>query len=351
MSADFRSDNVAGIAPELLAAIAAANSGTASAYGDDEWTAGLTARFRTVFERDVAAFPLATGTAANALALSAITPSWGIIYCHQHAHIVSDECGAPEFFTGGARLMPLPGEGGKLTPAVLRDAIAATAPHGAHNMQPGAVSMSQTTEVGCIYTPAEVRALADVAHGASMKLHMDGARLANAVAALKGSAADITWRAGVDILSFGATKNGALAAEAVVCFDADAAATFAFRRKRAGQLFSKMRFVSAQLDAYLKDGLWLRNAGRANASAARLAAGIGALPGAALLAPVQANEVFARLPVGVIAGLAERGFRFHPWDHALGPGSIRLVTAFNTRDEEVDALLAAARFFAAVGRR
>jgi threonine aldolase len=344
--ADFRSDNVAPIAPELLAAIVAANSGTASAYGDDERSASLAAKFRAVFERDVQVFPLATGTAANALALSVITPPWGVIFCHEHSHIRSDECGAPELFTGGARVAGLPGDGGKIAPSALAKAIAGAAPHGAHNMQPGAVSISQSTEAGCVYTPAEVRALADVAHAAGIKLHMDGARLANAVASLGVSAADMTWRAGVDVLSFGATKNGAMAAEAIVCFDEADAATVVFRRKRAGQLFSKMRFVSAQLDAYLQEGMWLKNATRANAVASRLAAGIATLPGAAVLVPVQANEVFARLPERALAGLAERGFRFYSWEHALGPSSVRLVTSFNTRDDDVDAFLAAARAFA-----
>lgn len=345
--ADFRSDNVAGIAPELLAAIGAANAGTASAYGDDEWTQALTARFQALFEKpETVVFPVATGTAANALALSSIAGPWGVIFCHEHAHIRSDECGAPELFTGGARLAGLPGEGGKIAPDVLVRAIATAAPHGAHNMQPAAVSISQSTELGRVYTRDEVAALAKAAHAAGCRLHMDGARLANAVAALAIAPADITWRAGVDILSFGATKNGAMGAEAVVCFDAATAAGFEYRRKRAGQLFSKMRFVSAQLDAYLTDGLWLRNAARANAAGARLAAGIRAVPGAEVLVPVEANEVFARLPDRVIAGLGERGFRFHAWDHALGPGSVRLVTAFNTRDEDIAAFLAAARSLA-----
>ena len=345
MSGDFRSDNVAGIAPEILAAIAAANVGTASAYGDDAITLGLEAKFRRLFEREVAVFPVATGTAANALALSAIAPPWGLIFCHEHAHIRCDECGAPELFTGGARLAPLAGAGGKLDPATLAAAIAAAAPHGAHNMQPAAVSISQSTEVGCVYTTGEIAALAAVAHAAGLKVHMDGARLTNAVAGLGLSMAALTWRAGIDILSFGATKNGAMAAEAVVCFDPATAGPFAFRRKRAGQLLSKMRFVSAQLDAYLTDELWLRNATHANRMAAMLAKGIAALRGASILLPTEANEVFARLPAGAIAALEDHGYRFHRWDHALGAGSVRLVTAFNTRADEVRSFLDVLRTF------
>ncbi len=339
---DFRSDNTAPVSPEILAALAAANGGTATAYGDDDISQGLQAKFAALFEREVTVHPVATGTAANALALAAITPPWGVIFAHEHAHIRVDECGAPEFFTGGGRITGLPGSGGKLTPDLVHEAIAACAPHGAHNMQPGSVSLSQSTEAGRVYSADEVHALCEIAHRAGLKVHMDGARIANAVAGTNRSLADLTWRAGVDVLSFGATKNGAMAAEAIVCFDAAIAGTLDFRRKRAGHLFSKMRFVSAQLDAYVSDGLWLRNARAANAAAARLAAGIGKIAGAALLVPVQANEVFARLPEATITRLLEQGFRFYRWDQAFGPGAVRLVTGFHTAQTDVDSFLHAA---------
>ena len=343
MTADFRSDNVTAVSPEILEALSAVNAGTADAYGDDEVSASLDARFAEVFGTDVAVFPVGTGTAANALAISALCPPWGVVYCHLQAHARVDEAGAPELFTGGARVEGLPGDGAKLTPGVLAAAVQAAAPHGPHNMPAAAVSLSQATELGCVYTPDETIALCGAAHGFGLGVHMDGARFANAVAATGARPAELTWRAGVDVLSFGATKNGAMAAEAVVFFRRDLAAAFDLRRKRAGQLFSKQRNVAAQLAAYLHGDLWLRNAGHANAQAARLADGLRSLPGAEIVLPVEANEVFVRLPEATAAGLAERGFRFHPWDHALGSGAVRLVTAWNTEPAGVDAFLTAAR--------
>ena len=343
MTADFRSDNVTAVSPEILAALSAVNVGTADAYGDDGVTASLDARFAEVFETRVAVFPVGTGTAANALAISALCPPWGVVYCHEVAHARVDEAGAPELFTGGARVQGLPGPGAKLTPDILAAAAQAAAPHGPHNMPAAAVSLSQATEHGCVYTPDETVALCAAAHGFGLGVHVDGARFANAVASTGARPAELTWRAGVDVLSFGATKNGAMAAEAVVFFRPELAAAFDVRRKRAGQLFSKQRYLSAQLAAYLDGGLWLRNARHANAQAARLGDGLRSLPGAAVLLPVGANEVFARLPETVAGGLAEGGFRFHPWDHALGPGAVRLVTAWDTDPAGVDAFLAAAR--------
>lgn len=337
---DFRSDNVAGVLPEIMAALAAANRGTASAYGEDEITARLAARMAALFEREVAVFPVATGTAANALALSALAPPWGAVYCHREAHINTDECGAAELLTGGAKLIPLPGEHGRLTPAALEAAIFGAGD--VHHAQPAAVSLSQATEAGTVYRPEEVAALAAVARQHGLGLHMDGARFANAVARLGCSPADLTWRAGVDALSFGLTKTGAMAAEAVLFFDPAPAASFGFRRKRAGHLLSKMRFLSAQLEAALAEGLWLRAAAHANAMADRLAAGLAALPGAELLHPVEANEVFVRLPEPAIAGLEAAGFRFYRWGAPGADPAIRLVTAFDTAPAAVDAFLAAA---------
>ncbi len=336
---DFSSDNAAGAAPEILAALAAANAGSAAAYGADAITARLAERFAALFEREVAVFPVATGTAANALALAALTPPCGIVYCHEEAHVAVDECGAPEFFAGGAKLATLPGAHAKITP----DAIAArlTGRGFVHHAQPAAVSVSQSSEAGTVYRAAEIAALGAFARRERLLLHMDGARFANAVAALGCAPADITWRAGVDVLSFGATKNGALAAEAVIFFDPAMAEDFAYRRKRGGHLLSKMRFLSAQLEAYLADGLWLRNARHANAMAARLAAGLADLPQARLRHPTEANEVFVELPDAAIRALLADGFRFYRWGGADAL-CVRLVTSFATTAGDVDALLAAA---------
>jgi len=340
---NFNSDNVAGAAPEILAALAAANHGAAASYGEDPITTRLEARFRDLFEHDVAVFPVATGTAANALCLAACVPPWGVTYCHREAHIACDECGAPEFYSGGAKLALLDGAHGKLAPATLADALANGGAGVVHQAQPAAVSLSQATECGAVYQPAEIAALAEIAHAHGCKLHVDGARFANALVTLGCSPAAASWRAGIDLLSFGATKNGALAAEAIVVFDPALAETIGYRRKRAGHLFSKMRFLSAQLDAYLEDELWLRNARHANAMASRMASGLAALDnrGVALVHPVEANELFVRLPEPVRHGLAEDGFLFHGW----GPPAdrvVRLVTAWSTEPADVDKLIARA---------
>lgn len=336
---NFMSDNVTGAAPEILDAIVKANGGTAPSYGNDEWTRRLTQSLSDLFERDVAVFPVATGTAANALALAALTPPWGSIYCHAEAHIQADECGAPEMFTGGAKLVTLPGDHGKLTADTLSAALDRAHKGFVHAVQPAALSLSQLTECGTAYSPTEVAALTAVARHHGLRVHMDGARFANAVASLGCSPADITWRAGVDVLSFGATKNGALGAEAVVFFDRELSENFGYRRKRAAHLFSKMRFLSAQLEAYVQDGLWLRLAGHANRMAMRLADGLSALPGVHLAHPVDGNEIFIALPEPVIAGLEAAGFGFYRWDGNV----VRLVTAWNSDEAAVEALLAAAR--------
>jgi len=337
---NFRSDNVTGIAPEILAAIAAANTGDAPSYGADPITARVTRRFAEIFERDVVAFPLATGTAANALALAALTPPWGAVYCHEESHVQTDECGAPEFYAGGAKLIGLPGADAKFGPAAVEARMVEQGV--VHHAQPAAISISQVTEAGTLYTPAEIGALGALARRHGLALHMDGARFANAVAALGCAPAEITWRAGVDVLSFGATKNGALAAEAVIFFDPEKAVDFAYRRKRGGHLLSKMRFLSAQLDAYLANGLWLRNAMHANRVAARLAEGLAPIAGARLRYPTQANEVFVDLPERAIRALAEAGFGFHRWG---GESSrcLRLVAAFDSRLDDAEAFIAVAR--------
>ncbi|MBT4710270.1 MAG: low specificity L-threonine aldolase [Alphaproteobacteria bacterium] len=341
---DFRSDNTSGVAPQIMAAIADANSGSATPYGDDDATDGLTALFAEVFEHDVAIFPLGTGTAANALALSAIAPPYGAVYCHAHAHIVDDECGAPELFTGGARLVGLDGDHGKISPIDLAATIEDATPHGPHNMQPAAVSLSQATEAGTLYSVEDIMGLAGVAKAAGIGVHMDGARFANAVVGSGASPADLTWRAGVDVLSFGATKNGAMGAEAVVFFDVRRAADFARRRKRGGQLFSKMRFISAQLAAYLTDDLWLANATHANDQATHMSDALVAINGIDLMHPTQANEVFVAVPAPMADGLDSQGFQFHRWslgkNNAVG---LRLVASFETTSDQVVALVSAAQ--------
>lgn len=343
---NFCSDNVAGVAPDIMAAIAAANAGTMSSYGGDEITARVEAKLAEVFERKVWAFPVTTGTAANALALSVLTPPYGAVYCHPEAHVIVDECGAPEFYTGGAKLVPIAGAHGKLAAADVSHALENARAGDVHHVQPAALSLTQATECGTVYRADEVGAIAEVAKRHKVKLHMDGARFANALRHMNTSPAAITWKAGVEVLSFGATKNGAMAAEAVVFFDEGLADSFAFRRKRAGHLISKMRFVSAQLDAYLKDDLWLRLASHANDQAAALVGGLKTLPGAELLHPVEANEIFIRLPLGVVDGLRKAGFDFYDWPGAA-PGTIRLVTSFATKAEDVASFLATAKKLAA----
>ncbi len=334
---DFRSDNVTGADARILAAIAKANAGQVGSYGADPWSQRVEARLSEIFERAVKVFPVLTGSAANVIALSSFVPPWGAIYCHPEAHINVDECGAPELFTGGAKLVCVPGEHGRITPAGVESKI-----HGegfVHSVQPAAISITQASECGTIYQPGEVAALAACAKAHKMVLHMDGARFANALVSLGCTPAELTWKAGVDVLSFGATKNGCLAAEAVVLFHPEKAEEMAFRRKRGGHLLSKMRLVSAQLEAYLADDLWLGNARHANAMAQRLAAGLTA-QGCHLFHPVQANELFVRIPRAAAESLQRQGFAFYDWE-ALGQDAWRLVTAFDTRAEDVEAFLAA----------
>ncbi len=346
---NFGSDNVGPISPAILDALVAANQGTVPSYGGDPWTARLQEVVRDAFEAPEAeVFAVATGTAANALALSALVPPYGGVYCDQSAHIENDECGAPEFFTGGAKLLTLPSLDGKLSPAVLRANLQASRAIGVHKSRPTAISITQATEWGTTYSLEQVREIGDTARELGLSLHMDGARFANALVTLGCTPADVTWRAGVDVLSLGATKNGAMAAEAVVFFRPGLSEEFARRRKRAGHLWSKARYLSAQLVAYLQDGLWLDNARQANAMATRLADGLLRLEGASLLHPVQSNEVFAVLPEPVIARLEVQGFLFYRWYLPQGlevdPGRlpIRLVTGLDTEAADVDALLAAA---------
>ncbi|MFB2968203.1 low specificity L-threonine aldolase [Aerosakkonema sp. BLCC-F183] len=344
---NFCSDNATGVAPEIIAAIIAANEGAAMPYGNDELTKRLSAKFAELFETEVTIFPVATGSAANAIALSVMTPPFGAIYCHTESHINLDECGAPEFYTSGAKLVTLTGSHGKISADNLAKTLKKAGAGVVHHVQPAAVSITQSTEAGTVYQPDEIQQIAEVTRAHNLSLHMDGARFANAVVSLGCTPAEITWRAGVDVLSFGATKNGAMAAEAVVFFKRELAEMFGYRRKRGGHLFSKMRFLSAQLEAYITDNLWLKNATRANEMAARLAAGLTSLPGVKLCHPVLANEIFIQLPEPVIQGLLAAGFLFYRWE-GEDATTLRLVTAFNTKEEDVNAFIKTAASYAAV---
>jgi threonine aldolase len=338
---NFCSDNVTGVCPEILAALAAANRGSAASYGADEITQRISRRFAEIFEHEVAVFPVVSGTAANALALASLVPSWGEVYCHAEAHIVTHECGSVEFYSGGARVTGIAGPNGKIT----ADQLAALLPGAkgqVHATQPSAVSITQATEAGTVYTAEEIAALGEVARIHGLALHMDGARFANAVASLGARPADITWKSGVDVLSFGATKNGAMAADALIFFDPKRGEACGYRRLRAGHLVSKMRFMSAQLEAYLAGDLWLRNASHANTMARRLADGLADMPGVRLRYPVEANEVFPELPEPMISHLQASGFQFHRWEGSC----VRLVMAFDTAAADVDAFLSAARIAA-----
>jgi threonine aldolase len=307
---DFRSDNVGGVAPELLEAIVAANRGTAAPYGDDEFTLGMGARFREVFERALLAFPVATGTGANCVALAGLANPYGSIYCHETAHINVYECGAPEFFTG-AKLVALAGAGYKLHAAELDAALALAGRGDPTRVQPFALNLTQPTDFGTLYTIAELQELCDVAHRHGLLVHLDGARFANAIVALGCSAAEMTWRAGIDIVSFGATKNGAMNAEAVLVFDPVIAARLPYLMKRGGQVASKARFISAQLERYLADGRWLERARQSNANAARLARRLQAIRGVELICAAQINMLFTHLPEAAVAALDAGPFEYY----------------------------------------
>lgn len=343
----FASDNTSGVAPQVMAALEAANQGHVPSYGADALSAALRARLREVFEApEAAVYLVATGTAANALSCALLTEPWQAIFCHRNAHIEEDECGAPEFFTGGSKLVLVDGAHGRIDAAALERAIAHTGRGGIHNVQRGMVSLTNATEAGTLYTPAMVTELCAVARRYGLPVHMDGARFANAVASLGCTPADLTWRAGVDVLSFGGTKNGCMGVEAVVIFDAARAQEFEVRRKRSGHLFSKNRFLAAQMLGYLAAEGWLDLARHANAMAARLAAGISAVPGAHLIHPVEANAVFAGLSRATHRRLKAEGAHYYLWpfDQSLdGPEedilSARLVCSWATTEAEVETFL------------
>jgi len=334
---DFRSDNTGRAAPEILDALIRANHGTALGYGGDDYTATLQRRFSDLFETAVRVFPVATGTAANALALASLGPSWGNIYCGEVAHINTAEVNATGFFGGGLKLVPVAGNHGKIGADALAETLAGISPGQIHRGQPAAVSLTQATDLGAVYSLDEIRAVAEAAKSRGLKLHMDGARFANAVARLGCSPAEPTWRSGVDIMSFGATKNGGALCDAIVVFTPEIAEIVAVQLRRAGQVWSKMRFASAQLIAYVENGLWLDIARASNAMAARIAAGLRDLAGARLLAPVEANEIFLELPSTTMDALETDGFQFYRRSRSLA----RFVCRFDMTEAEADALLAA----------
>ena len=347
---NFASDNVEGASPAVIEAIVRANEGPAAAYGADPWTKRIEARLAEIFECELAVFPVATGTAANALSIAAAVSPWGSCLCHFESHIADDECGAPEFFSHGAKLIGLDGTGCKLDATRIERELARLPDH-VKQMPAQAVSISQATECGLVYGLDEIAAIGEVCRTRGLTLHMDGARFANALVRLETSPARMTWRAGIDILSLGATKNGCISAEAIVVFDPRLVESLAYRRKRAGQTFSKARFLAAQFEGYFDNDTWLGNARHANAMAARLSAGLARVPEVRLAWPTQSNAVFAILPGELDRRLKAAGAFYHPWsDRALAPSErlgpdenlARFVTSFATRPESVEALIAAA---------
>lgn len=344
---NFASDNIVGASAPVLDALVRANAGAMPAYGGDEITERVKATFAEIFEREVSVFFVATGTAANALALASAVPPWGLCICHREAHVIDDECGAPEFFMHGAKLIGLPGTGSKLAPDNV-EAYLKALPQAVKQMPPKALSISQVTESGMVYGLNEIEALGGICRDHGLSFHMDGARFANALISLGCTPAEMTWKRGVDILSFGATKNGCLMAEAIVVFKPALAEALDYRCKRAGQIISKGRLIAAQLEGYFADDHWYENARHANRLAGRLSAGLISMPGVRLGWPTQANEVFPILPRVVEQALRQAGFLFYPWTQASLPPHesvaeneilLRFVVSFATQENQIDALL------------
>ena len=340
MTANFRSDNETPIAPAMLEAIIEANQGTAYAYAEDQWSEKLDQAFSELFQTDAMVIPVSTGTAANSIALATVTPPWGSVFCHSGAHILNDECGAPEFFGNGFRLVGIDGEFAKLTPSALKAAYVQREGHGVHSNVASCVSITQATEGGSVYSIDEVRALSDMAHDLGMKMHMDGARFGNAVVSLGCHPAEVTSKAGIDMMSFGASKNGCMAAEALVFFNQPELRETAERiRKRSGHLLSKMRYVSAQLLAYIENDRWLDMARHSNDQAAKFAVAVDGHAQAKLEFPVQGNEVFVRWSAEGFREMESKGIDFLMW-----PGAddlARFVFGHSTSDADVQELIAA----------
>ncbi|MBQ0823990.1 low specificity L-threonine aldolase [Microvirga sp. HBU67558] len=344
---NFASDNIVGASAPVLQAIMQANAGAMAAYGNDEISSRVRTRFNEIFEREISVFFVTTGTAANALALSAAVPPYGLCVCHREAHIIDDECGAPEFFMHGAKLAGLPGVGAKLT-AMDVAAYLRSLPKAVKQMPPKALSVSQVSECGLVYGLDELSSLGAVCREHGLSFHMDGARFVNALVSLGCTPAEMTWKQGVDILSFGATKNGGLMAEAIVVFRKDLAEALDYRSKRAGQIISKGRLIGAQFEGYFADDHWIANARHANRMAGRLSDGLSQLPGVRLAWPTQANEVFPIIPKSLDQALKAAGIHYHSWTELSLPEAegvadhevlIRLVTSWATREEDVNRLL------------
>ena len=331
----FASDNVAGACPEVLEALLKANEGDSAPYGNDDYSKSLQKKFSEIFEKEVIVYPIASGTAANALALATMTPVFGNIYCHKLAHINTDECGAPEFYTGGAKLIPLVGVDGKITPEELEQNISGVGI--VHHTQPSSVSITQVCETGEVYELDEIKEITKVAHNHNLNMHMDGARFANALVSLNCTPAEMTWKSGIDVLSFGATKNGCIAAEAIIFFKPELVGNLSFLMKRAGHLLSKMRFVSAQLEAYISNNVWLDNAKNANEMGKKLSEGLIKHNSIKLAYPTQANEVFAKFPREVIEHLNSEGYKMN--EDELDGQAARLVAAWNTKISDVESFL------------
>ena len=331
----FASDNVAGACPEVLEALLKANEGDSAPYGNDDFSKSLQKKFSEIFEKEVIVYPIASGTAANALALATMTPVFGNIYCHKLAHINTDECGAPEFYTGGAKLIPLVGVDGKITSGELEQNISGVGI--VHHTQPSSVSITQVCETGEVYELDEIKEITKVAHNHNLNMHMDGARFANALVSLNCTPAEMTWKSGIDVLSFGATKNGCIAAEAIIFFKPELVGNLSFLMKRAGHLLSKMRFVSAQLEAYISNNVWLDNAKNANEMGKKLSEGLIKHNSIKLAYPTQANEVFAKFPREVIEHLNSEGYKMN--EDELDGQAARLVAAWNTKISDVESFL------------
>lgn len=348
---EFASDNSSGATPEVMEAVTAANAGYAPSYGTDPIMEEVTALVRAAFEApEAAVYLVPTGTAANALSTALFCPPWGALYCHDEAHVEVDECGAPEFYIGGGKTAPVAGAHGKITPDGLQARLALTPQGGVHHIQHGMLTLTNLTEAGTLYRPGEVASLTAIARAVGMKVHMDGARFANALVAAGSAPAELTWRAGVDVLSLGGTKNGCMGVEAVVIFDPAKAWEFELRRKRGAHLFSKHRFLSAQMAGYLREGRWLDRARQANRMAARLAEGILALPGGSLMHPCQGNIVFASFARALHRRATDAGAHYYLWpfDQSLEgaedePVSARFVCSWSTTEADVDGFLALLR--------
>ncbi|WP_062762421.1 low specificity L-threonine aldolase [Falsirhodobacter sp. alg1] len=333
----FASDNASPVPAEVLEALARANDGPQMPYGHDTIMDGVRARLREVFEAPGAAvYLVATGTAANSLSLAMLCPPWGAAFCHTTAHVQVDECNAPEAFMNGGKLLQVQGADGRMDPAALADMLQRLVPASVHNAQPSALTLTNTTELGTVYTPDQIAALTGPAKAAGLGTHLDGARFANALVTTGATPAEMTWKAGIDILSFGGTKNGLMGVEAVILFDPARAKEFELRRKRSAHLFSKHRYLSAQMEAYLEGDLWLRLARQANAAAARLSAGIAQIPGGRVMHPTEANMVFAEFPEAGHTRARAAGAAYYPHETALGA---RLVTSWNTTDADVNRFL------------